>query len=567
MKNRYLLTILVVYLLSIFGFTPNAFAAITDDDIRAVQYGAEFYQQGCNPNDSQGASNKKVVLIGDSILNGGFNDIKTGLESAGYEVTSDQDWAAQDGRTVSQGIQVVKDHSDQVKEAGTVVIELGTNSGISEGDPKAMMDEIANTESDAKVYWVTPFRDDNGDNINDLQSSVDILKDKKNTFNFNIIDWAATVASTPGILRDNAHPKPDQYITFNTLIVDSITKDRGTASECTCGTGIGTLTGSNNAMKVYNYFSGREISGKTINAVQAAGIVGNFIIESGVNVDPKAVAEGGGPGAPYRGIAQWDSDVRWPRLESFARDNGNLDPWALETQVAFVVWELENTHKEALNNLVEQKTARDAGISWNLFYEIGAGDAARGEAAETFYNSAGEPTNNQGAQCNNGLGVSPDGFVFPLKTTKSIMRQGNGEGAIWPCATQPTCTSGHPYNAADLFAPTGTEVYPAISGEVASSDGSGCRSNCSVSIKGDDNNYYLYTHMGSGTIPASVTKGTGADAINTATGRGTTPHLHFDIRSDQSASCTRANPNSPGCKLFLDPIPALKASYNNLPEG
>src|SRR5690606_8320765 len=125
-----------------------------------------------------------------------------------------------------------------------------------------------------------------------------------------------------------------------------------------------------------------------------------------------------------------------------------------------------------------------ATMFWLQYFEGALGQMeserkfAANEAFRLFNNGA---TNNQGAQCNNGLGVSPDGFVFPLKTTKSIMRQGNGEGGIWPCATQPTCNSGHPYNAADLFAPTGTEVYPAISGEVASSDGSACTSNCSVS--------------------------------------------------------------------------------------
>lgn len=70
---------------------------------------------------------------------------------------------------------------------------------------------------------------------------------------------------------------------------------------CSNGGGTGTLTGANNEEKIFNYLS----SGKGINAIQAAGIMGNMAAES--SYDPTAIEGGNGDG---RGLVQWTGGRR-----------------------------------------------------------------------------------------------------------------------------------------------------------------------------------------------------------------------------------------------------------------
>ncbi len=97
-------------------------------------------------------------------------------------------------------------------------------------------------------------------------------------------------------------------------------------------TGSPTLVGDTNAEKVFRYLVDTE--GFTPEA--AAGIIGNLMQESGVN--PKSKQLGGGPG---RGIMQWTESERWASLTAWANNSGK-DPWALETQVEWMVKEMKS---------------------------------------------------------------------------------------------------------------------------------------------------------------------------------------------------------------------------------
>lgn len=73
--------------------------------------------------------------------------------------------------------------------------------------------------------------------------------------------------------------------------------------------------------------------------IQAAGILGNLVQESGVS--PTIEQYGGGPG---RGIAQWSTGGRWDttpgdNVASFASENGE-SRWTLGTQLDFIWFEL-----------------------------------------------------------------------------------------------------------------------------------------------------------------------------------------------------------------------------------
>ncbi len=92
------------------------------------------------------------------------------------------------------------------------------------------------------------------------------------------------------------------------------------------------LVGSNNTEKAFNFLVGNGYSKE-----QAAGVLGNFIVES--RMDPTAVSEV--PGEESFGIAQWNPAAgRKQRLESYASDR-NLDFRTLETQLQFFHYEFK----------------------------------------------------------------------------------------------------------------------------------------------------------------------------------------------------------------------------------
>ncbi|AZV43740.1 hypothetical protein BAOM_3131 [Peribacillus asahii] len=99
------------------------------------------------------------------------------------------------------------------------------------------------------------------------------------------------------------------------------------------------LAGSSNAEKAMNFFISQGYSPQA-----AAGIVGNLQQESTPALNPKQKQYDGGPG---RGIAQWTSgkakgkpDDRWEFFLAWAASKG-LDPYDLETQLMYIVVELE----------------------------------------------------------------------------------------------------------------------------------------------------------------------------------------------------------------------------------
>lgn len=104
--------------------------------------------------------------------------------------------------------------------------------------------------------------------------------------------------------------------------------------DSTCSTSVvsdSSLTGGDNATQAFNFFTGQGLS-----SVQAAGIVGNLIVESGGLLDPKVNQGGGGPG---RGIGQWSVNDRWVLVQEFAK-NKNTDVYSLALQLNFIWAEL-----------------------------------------------------------------------------------------------------------------------------------------------------------------------------------------------------------------------------------
>jgi hypothetical protein len=120
---------------------------------------------------------------------------------------------------------------------------------------------------------------------------------------------------------------------------------------------------SNAEQSAFNYFVAKGLT-----KVQAAGIVGNLIQES--SVIPTAVEYGGGPG---RGIAQWSVGGRWntsyhDNVTWYAAQHG-LDRWALNTQLAFIWYEL-TTYGYGYSTLRSATTVTSATVAFEKYYEI-----------------------------------------------------------------------------------------------------------------------------------------------------------------------------------------------------
>jgi len=170
------------------------------------------------------------------------------------------------------------------------------------------------------------------------------------------------------------------------------------------------------------------------------------------------------------------------------------------------------------------------------------------------------------------VGISPDGFAFPLIATKRQIREGLKDEVSWAvwCYNKETSCH-HDYNAADIFVETGTVVVAAKQGRVVSTRYSPTRGQ-NVVIKGDDGFVYFYNHMGFGTLKVQknqhVNAGTPLGAVGTNTEAQSTPrHLHFDILPPQYSSRVSCSESACSGYPFINPQPPLRASFEVLPEG
>lgn len=138
-------------------------------------------------------------------------------------------------------------------------------------------------------------------------------------------------------------------------------------------------------------------------------------------------------------------------------------------------------------------------------------------------------------------------FTFPLKTTQTRIKSAQYQDAtykltkwVWCYTSQTNCH--HEYPAADIFDSPGTEVVAAVGGTVVryrpKPTCSPVRGGSpSIQIKGDDGNYYFYTHFRGGSLlqsqeGARIDQGQTLGVIGEpACAQGTQPHVHFQAYS------------------------------------
>ena len=182
------------------------------------------------------------------------------------------------------------------------------------------------------------------------------------------------------------------------------------AQSCAAGTG-GNLVGDTVVQKAFLYFVSKGLTTK-----QAAGVLGNLIVESGGGtIDPKSHQDGGGIG---RGIAQWSVNGRWVDLLAFAQKDGRSE-WDLGLQLDFLWHELNDVApwNQTLAPLKASTTITDATrIFMEKFEKPGIPhfDQRLGYANDTYNRyaaSAGSATPNTGTPAAPGCGLAGGSVV------------------------------------------------------------------------------------------------------------------------------------------------------------
>ena len=126
------------------------------------------------------------------------------------------------------------------------------------------------------------------------------------------------------------------------------------------------LDGNSNIEKAFNFFVSEEGGNYTME--QACGIIGNFCVESGPTLNPKAVASGEGS----TGIAQWNPAAaagnRLGKLVEYSATLG-LDHLTLGAQLLFTKYELETFSYLGDGPLRKTDNVKDATIVFQDSYE------------------------------------------------------------------------------------------------------------------------------------------------------------------------------------------------------
>ena len=350
-----------------------------------------------------------------------------------------------------------------------------------------------------------------------------------------------------------------------------------TRGSTTSGSGSGgcdpsNFTGSNNAQTTWNYFRGKGLS-----PVQTAAIMGNFSQESSFNPkrvqgDPPYDSETLVPGKGY-GIAQWTDSGRQQNLITFtANDDRNRPIYDLTLQLDFAYHEMTDRSPDDVWEHLKTFGDNQLAEATRYFHDSFEGSADDEDGIQeriddaikylALYGNSGPSGGGSGSCPPGGTGTSPDGFVFPLRTTQTLIRQGVN-GSHW-CIDRPT-NCHHDYNAADIFVETGTPVLAVRDGTIVNIRSGPAR----LVLLASNGRAYYYTHMraGSITVPAGrVTAGQVIGAVGTdADGEGIR-HLHIDELPNPPYSYRPGCANA-ACQAypFINIQPELNAAFHALP--
>ena len=196
-------------------------------------------------------------------------------------------------------------------------------------------------------------------------------------------------------------------------------------------------------------------------------------------------------------------------------------------------------------------------LSLLQFYMI-----SRNQSVSTYYETRADVKD---------FATSMQADIFPVRLTKRQI-QLTGVGYNYNCMKRCHDT----YEAADIGAPTGTDVYLISGGTVLSvterSVVQGKSGGSSIRIRGDDGWFYYYTHMLPGSVDVVVGDHLTKGRILGRVGReedaeGAPPHVHVDMSRIDNGFARGAGVCSDECTYLIAPQQVLRQAYEALPEG
>lgn len=367
----------------------------------------------------------------------------------------------------------------------------------------------------------------------------------------------------------------------------------GGSSSC-CLASSSDLIGATNPERVFNFLISTPIKtngGKPLNQAQAAGAVGNFMVESTPEIKPDIQNSIGA-----YGIAQWLS--RKAELFDFA-DKKGTEPSDLRTQLEFVIYELENKESAVIKDAAfrgasqDEAGARVAAVRWDTRYERSGGallTERQNYAAKVFKDfgdvgsspeddMTGQATTGSPAGTAGGCNSASGEYVFPLQASKAQIRGwGNDPGTTeWKSGRYHEGVFPG-YFAVDIMAPEATPVVAFHSGTVLSIREGDSYGALSIQIIDEEGYTYYYQHLSlSRGAKVKVKDIVEAGALigyvgNKREGWNTAPHLHIDKSKNPGAgyrgTCTASAGYCPIASedRFVKIVKELHDSYQKLSD-
>ncbi len=520
----------------------------------------------------------KIFVLGDSIGQGLSGALPTDLkDSDGWNITSD----TRVGRSLSEGITIAKSKPANLAAAQYVIVVLGTNpdSKMTGAGIQDMIDAIKEANPSAPILWLG-LNVSRSDLVNGATEFNNLLK---TTSQIKYLDNNTTISA------DGVHPS--SYTELSTLVSKAITN--GTSSSvdtgsCVCS--VGTASGQNvdknmslgsdpaerrtNLMKLL-------VGDYQLSAEQAAGIVGNFMWESGGENLPPDVNQGVSPGPPAfsggYGWAQWTGG-RQRSFIDFAIEQGFM---ASESEhatdaanYAYLKKELADPYyKDVMTSVKATSSPEDASDAWERTFER-AGVSALSERASrarkafdeysTSVTSGTVHGSTGGLACGGGFAAIVGDNAFPLITTKSKIEN---KGIFHNNTTD---IAGHPYTAYDILTTEGTPVAAFLSGTVTRITQDKCPGQM-ISVYNPANNLTIsYLHLDFNNHVSEgdeLLVGQQLAVVGPAANGCGTVHLHIDAAEGKSRpGCSREKCPSDNKKKFKDIGPELYKTYQSLPE-
>lgn len=554
-----LLLCAVILLASI--FLSTVVSALSPEQRRLMQGGILYYNidecagVGAGSTNS-GSASGKVYMLGDSITQGTEPALRSALTNSGFSEVIIDGVASRrlsPGSDALDGVGVLERSTDQIKDANTVIIALGTNGGVTAANIETSMNVIKTAAPGAKVYWVN-IGVDNGKRGTALDADgTNATLQQNSNKGYAIIDWASQVTAHPEYIADDGlgvHPSeagkgPFASTVATGAVAGGLVPAKTANPNCACnanGSSV-TLVGADNAEKIYNFFVG-----KGLQPFQAAGILGNMQAESAI--EPLRL-EGTNPGVetpaeqvPDKNAIRGWGLVQWTpaaKIIDPVQAEGK-DPNDLGVQLEFLWAQLEGQgpapEKAAGDEFKATTTIEDATTVFTLKYERPAVygrklDMRIGFAREwlaKFGSNTGGVASGSKSNCGGGgNGQVVGGFSLPLD------RKWFDENPTW--LTKPH----HTYPAADLPVPVGTPIYSMTAGKVITAPTSG---SCGIGLVIEAAPGILFTYC-HGTDGGAVDGARAGDTVQPGqlimhsgnTGRSTGPHLHISIDVNGNRLC------------------------------